>query len=129
MTTRGAITAGAYVRALGPGLVTGASDDDPSGVATYAQAGAQFRYGLAGMNLLGAGPTTAWALAAGVIVTVLLIAGSFDVVARALKVLAAALLAYVVVMVVAHPDWVSVAAHTFVPHLEGSRGYVLLSVA
>jgi NRAMP (natural resistance-associated macrophage protein)-like metal ion transporter len=29
---------------LGPGLVTGASDDDPSGIATYAQAGAQFRY-------------------------------------------------------------------------------------
>jgi Mn2+/Fe2+ NRAMP family transporter len=36
----------AYVKALGPGLVTGASDDDPSGVATYAQAGAQFRVGL-----------------------------------------------------------------------------------
>lgn len=35
-----------YLRALGPGLVTGASDDDPSGVATYAQAGAQLRLGL-----------------------------------------------------------------------------------
>lgn len=33
------------LRALGPGLVTGASDDDPSGIATYAQAGAQFRNG------------------------------------------------------------------------------------
>lgn len=31
---------------LGPGLVTGASDDDPSGIATYSQAGAQFGYGL-----------------------------------------------------------------------------------
>jgi NRAMP (natural resistance-associated macrophage protein)-like metal ion transporter len=30
---------------LGPGLVTGASDDDPSGIATYSQAGAQFGYG------------------------------------------------------------------------------------
>jgi NRAMP (natural resistance-associated macrophage protein)-like metal ion transporter len=29
---------------LGPGLVTGASDDDPSGIATYSQAGAQFGY-------------------------------------------------------------------------------------
>ena len=29
-------------RILGPGLVTGASDDDPSGIATYSQAGAQF---------------------------------------------------------------------------------------
>jgi NRAMP (natural resistance-associated macrophage protein)-like metal ion transporter len=31
---------------LGPGLVTGAADDDPSGIATYAQAGAQFGFGL-----------------------------------------------------------------------------------
>src|SRR5208282_2840873 len=30
----------------GPGLVTGASDDDPSGIATYAQAGAQFGLGV-----------------------------------------------------------------------------------
>ena len=32
---------------LGPGLITGASDDDPSGIATYSQAGAQFGYALA----------------------------------------------------------------------------------
>src|SRR5512142_2136695 len=31
---------------LGPGLVTGAADDDPSGIATYAQAGAQSGMGL-----------------------------------------------------------------------------------
>jgi NRAMP (natural resistance-associated macrophage protein)-like metal ion transporter len=31
---------------LGPGLVTGAADDDPSGIATYSQAGAQFGFGL-----------------------------------------------------------------------------------
>lgn len=31
-----------YLRAIGPGLVTSASDDDPSGIATYAQAGATF---------------------------------------------------------------------------------------
>ena len=36
---------------LGPGLVTGASDDDPSGIATYSQAGAQFGYSL-GWTLL-----------------------------------------------------------------------------
>jgi NRAMP (natural resistance-associated macrophage protein)-like metal ion transporter len=30
---------------LGPGLVTGAADDDPSGIATYSQTGAQFGYG------------------------------------------------------------------------------------
>ena len=33
-----------YFNILGPGLVTGASDDDPSGIATYSQAGAQFGY-------------------------------------------------------------------------------------
>jgi len=31
-------------RVLGPGLITGAADDDPSGIATYSQAGAQFSY-------------------------------------------------------------------------------------
>jgi NRAMP (natural resistance-associated macrophage protein)-like metal ion transporter len=36
---------------MGPGLITGASDDDPSGIATYSQAGAQFGYGM-GWTLL-----------------------------------------------------------------------------
>lgn len=31
---------------LGPGLITGAADDDPSGIATYSQAGAQFGFGM-----------------------------------------------------------------------------------
>ncbi|MEO6748227.1 MAG: divalent metal cation transporter [Casimicrobiaceae bacterium] len=31
---------------LGPGLITGAADDDPSGIATYSQAGAQFGYAM-----------------------------------------------------------------------------------
>ncbi|MBV9227878.1 MAG: divalent metal cation transporter, partial [Chloroflexi bacterium] len=30
---------------LGPGIITGAADDDPSGIATYSQTGAQFGYG------------------------------------------------------------------------------------
>jgi NRAMP (natural resistance-associated macrophage protein)-like metal ion transporter len=33
-----------FVRVLGPGLITGASDDDPSGIATYTQAGAAFGF-------------------------------------------------------------------------------------
>ena len=36
-----------FVRALGPGLVTGAADDDPSGIGTHSQIGAEFGYGLA----------------------------------------------------------------------------------
>ena len=35
------------LKRLGPGLITGAADDDPSGIATYSQAGAQF-----GLNML-----------------------------------------------------------------------------
>jgi NRAMP (natural resistance-associated macrophage protein)-like metal ion transporter len=38
-------------RSLGPGLVTGASDDDPSGIATYSQAGAKLGLGMLWMAL------------------------------------------------------------------------------
>jgi NRAMP (natural resistance-associated macrophage protein)-like metal ion transporter len=38
---------GLWLKKLGPGLITGAADDDPSGIATYSQAGAQF-----GLNTL-----------------------------------------------------------------------------
>src|SRR5471030_544660 len=40
-------THGTWLKKLGPGLITGAADDDPSGIATYSQAGAQF-----GLNTL-----------------------------------------------------------------------------
>lgn len=39
-------------KALGPGLITGAADDDPSGIATYSQAGAQYGYALTWTMLL-----------------------------------------------------------------------------
>jgi NRAMP (natural resistance-associated macrophage protein)-like metal ion transporter len=39
------------LQVLGPGLITGASDDDPSGIATYSQVGAQFGYGLSWVML------------------------------------------------------------------------------
>src|SRR6202043_1496010 len=42
----------ADLRALGPGLVTGAADDDPSGIATYAQTGAQFGFGMLWVALI-----------------------------------------------------------------------------
>lgn len=37
---------GTFLRALGPGLITGAADDDPSGIGTHSQIGAEFGYGL-----------------------------------------------------------------------------------
>ena len=39
-------------KSLGPGLITGAADDDPSGIATYSQAGAQFGFALTWTMLL-----------------------------------------------------------------------------
>ncbi|MBG9387043.1 NRAMP family divalent metal transporter [Caenimonas aquaedulcis] len=41
-----------WLKKLGPGLITGAADDDPSGIATYSQAGAQFGTGLLWMIVL-----------------------------------------------------------------------------
>ncbi|MFC5497731.1 NRAMP family divalent metal transporter [Caenimonas terrae] len=41
-----------FAQRLGPGLITGAADDDPSGIATYSQAGSQFRFGLVWTLLL-----------------------------------------------------------------------------
>ncbi len=43
----------ALLDVLGPGLVTGAADDDPSGIGTYSQVGAQFGYGMAWTMLFG----------------------------------------------------------------------------
>jgi Mn2+/Fe2+ NRAMP family transporter len=40
------------LKQLGPGLITGAADDDPSGIATYSQAGAQFGFNLLWLMLL-----------------------------------------------------------------------------
>ena len=42
----------AVLEKLGPGIITGASDEDPSGIATYAQAGAQFGFGLLWLVLI-----------------------------------------------------------------------------
>ena len=45
-TAKPAPLAARIARVMGPGLITGASDDDPSGIATYSQAGAQFGFNL-----------------------------------------------------------------------------------
>jgi hypothetical protein len=41
-----------FLSMLGPGLITGASDDDPSGIGTYSQAGAQLGFGIGWTMLL-----------------------------------------------------------------------------
>jgi len=186
-----------YLRAMGPGLVTGASDDDPSGIATYSQAGAQYglsflwtalltlplmagvqeicdrtalatgtglgelavqrfkRFGRAilgvllvalivanalniaadlvaigsGMQLLHAGPTWLWALLAGALITMLLVLGSFARIALVFKILCAALLAYLVVVVIVTHQWGSVLSHTLIPRVQLNKAYLSLLVA
>ncbi len=46
MADKNSGTIGSLAKRLGPGVITGAADDDPSGIATYSQAGAQAGFGL-----------------------------------------------------------------------------------
>ena len=82
-----------------------------------------------GMNLLSLGPTWLWALASGIVITALLIVGSFDRIALLFKVLCAALLAYLVVAVMVTHAWGTVFSHTFVPRIHFNGAYVALLVA
>jgi len=45
-TRKSASWIGKILKVLGPGLITGAADDDPSGIATYSSVGAQYGYGM-----------------------------------------------------------------------------------
>jgi NRAMP (natural resistance-associated macrophage protein)-like metal ion transporter len=186
-----------YLRAIGPGLITGATDDDPSGIATYAQAGS--KYGLtflwtalltfplmagvqeicdrtalatgegigelvvqrfqrtgkwvvgalliiliiantlnvaadlvaigSGMNLLKAGPTWLWALASGVLITALLVKGTFAHIALVFKTLAGALVVYLIVVVVVTHNWTRILFYAIIPHVELNKNYIALLVA
>ncbi len=82
-----------------------------------------------GMNLLHAGPSAVWALLAGVAITVLVIAGSFEAIARVFKLFCVALLSYVVVMMAVNVSWSAVVRYTLIPHIELSKSYILLLVA
>jgi Mn2+/Fe2+ NRAMP family transporter len=186
-----------YVRAFGPGVITGASDDDPSGIATYSQAGARFGLSLiwsalltfplmaatqeicdrtalasgkglgdlarerfsragrviiatliaallfanalniaadllaigSGMDLLGLGPASVWAVIAGATIVALLIGGSFTRISTVFKVLALSLLAYIPVVFLSDVSWGDVARNLVVPQPHASREYLLLLVA
>ena len=67
---------------LGPGLITGAADDDPSGIATYSITGAAYALLLAGLLF--------WT--------------SYRLIARIFKWLTLALFAYLAAAFLAHPD-------------------------
>lgn len=187
----------AALRTIGPGIVTGAADDDPSGVATYAQAGATYGMGLLwtvpvtlplmivvqeacermtsasgdsfgavirrrftrgarvwiavllaallvangvnaaadlmaigqGMELVHAGPAPLWSLVAGIVITVVVVRGSFAWISRIFKWLCLALFAYVAVLVVAQIDWGEVLAGLVGARIVLEPGYLGLVVA
>ena len=48
---RSSISLKSILKSFGPGTITGSSDDDPSGIATYSQAGATFGFGMLWMAL------------------------------------------------------------------------------
>jgi NRAMP (natural resistance-associated macrophage protein)-like metal ion transporter len=179
-----------YFRVLGPGLITGASDDDPSGITTYSVAGASLGYGmlwtavatyplmaavqlvcariglvtgrgLAGVlrqhyprpllyaacllllvanvfnisaDLGGMGEAAemlsglsrvVWVPLFGVSIVLVTTYASYATFARGLKWLTAALFAYIIAAVLAHPDWAAALAATMVPRV----GWDAVSIA
>ncbi len=177
----------AFWKSLGPGIVTGAADDDPSGIATYSVAGAQYgtallwtalftwplmiavqtmcaRIGmvtgrgiagalrhkfprpilivaatalfiantinvgadLAGMadasELLTGIDSHVWVVVLGVGIATATIRLRYAVLARVLKWLALALVAYVITALYLGPDWSAVARDTFVPKMPRVGG-------
>ncbi|MDB4899045.1 MAG: Natural resistance-associated macrophage protein, partial [Gemmatimonadetes bacterium] len=133
----------AFWKSLGPGIVTGAADDDPSGIATYSVAGAQYGTALlwtalfiantinVGADLTGMADAAElltginshiWVVILGVGIATATIQLRYAVLARGLKWLAFALLAYVVTALYIGPDWSVVAHDTFVPSIPKLGG-------
>src|SRR5665213_2078799 len=82
-----------------------------------------------GMTLLKAGPTWVWALVSGVLITILLIKGTFARINLVFKVLAAALLVYIVVAVIVTHNWLRLLFYAIVPHVQFNKAYIALLVA
>jgi NRAMP (natural resistance-associated macrophage protein)-like metal ion transporter len=183
------------LKTLGPGLVTGASDDDPSGIVTYAQAGAQFglstlwtalltfplmaaiqgmaaRIGMvtcqgltgtlkthypkavlysvilfcfpavilnigADIQSMGAVanmlvprvPTFLFCIVFTAILLFVIIQYSYQKMAALLKWMCLALLFYLVIPFIVHPDWAAVARHTFIPSIRLDKDFLSILVA
>ncbi len=81
------------------------------------------------MHLLNAGPTTMWAVIAGLTIIGLLVKFSYQVIARVFRLLCLALLSYVGVLFAVHLDWATVIAHTVIPYIQLTKGYLTLLVA
>ncbi len=101
-------------RHLGPGLITGAADDDPSGIGTYSQPGAQF-----GLGMLWTVPIS-FPLAAAVeeLAARLGLAHAEGLASLIKRFLTLSLFAYLGVLAVVKVDWPAVAPNLVVPHVS-----------
>lgn len=118
-----------YLRQLGPGLITGAADDDPSGIATYSQAGAQFGFSMLWRMVFALPLMAAIQIISARIGYVMQVFLPYQSYVRWLKWLTLALLAYVGVIVVIGLDWREVAARTLHPDLHWNRDTLPMLVA
>src|SRR6267378_1947733 len=103
---------------LGPGLITGASDDDPSGIATYSQVGAQFGYGMTWLMLF------SYPLMCAIQVWT-----KYERYVGVLKWTTVSLFAYVACVLVVDVPWREVVWHTLVPTVNFDSASVLAMVA
>jgi NRAMP (natural resistance-associated macrophage protein)-like metal ion transporter len=183
-----------FLSFLGPGLITGGADDDPSGIATYSQVGAQFGYGMtwlmlfswplmaaiqeisarigrvtgqgiaanlrehyspwllrgivllliaaniinlgadlgamgAGVRLVIGGPAQLYVVLLAVLCAGLEIFVQYKRYASILKWLTLALFAYVGVVLIVGVHWGDLAYHTFVPHIQWTKDFLVAIVA
>lgn len=82
-----------------------------------------------GMNLLRAGPTWIWALLAGIVISVLVVKGSFEYLTQVFKILAGTLVVYIVVMVSVTHDWMRILQYGVIPHIQLTKSYISLLAA
>jgi Mn2+/Fe2+ NRAMP family transporter len=125
-----------YWNVLGPGLTTGASDDDPSGIATYSQTGAQYGFQLLWLSmakavqLLNGGVNFYVGVIGFALVSILLqIYLPYARYAHYLKWLAMILLTYIASALMAHLDWGSVLQGAFHPSIQWNKEQIILICA
>lgn len=82
-----------------------------------------------GMSMLGLGPSWIWAAAGGIGILLVLLLGSFPLVAKVFKLLAMSLLSYLVVLFLSKPNWIEVFNNTFVPNVSLNPQYISMLVA
>ncbi len=187
---------GGFIQILGPGLITGASDDDPSGIGTYTQAGSQFGLGTlwlalftfplmiavqeacarialqtgvglatslrrkfpsllvgaciilvlcantinvgadlgavaaGGSMLTGSHVTPGWlVLPAALLIGFMQLRLTYSIIFRCFKYLTLALFAYVITVVIVHPNLLKTVESTFIPHFELNKAFIGIVVA